>query len=164
MSTSSSSQCPLCGGSNNLPTSPLVSSSSVKSWLLSVANAAQTGFRMMRRHGSKLSSMTRRKSVFKLKSHPLHKPVPFLFTRVAPTSSFDASHAVVLRRVEVSDAVVNAAGLLAESRALRGYDALHLASAVSLQNRVPVSVSFMAFDRQLMTAAKLEGLSSVVDL
>ncbi|HET7057617.1 MAG TPA: type II toxin-antitoxin system VapC family toxin [Nitrospiraceae bacterium] len=66
--------------------------------------------------------------------------------------------------VEVTDALVKAAGLLAESRALRGNDALHLASALSLQNRVPVSVSFMAFDRELMTAAKLEGLPSATDL
>ena len=66
--------------------------------------------------------------------------------------------------VEVTDALVKTAGLLAESRALRGYDALHLASALYLQNRASVSVFFMAFDRQLMTAAKLEGLSSAADL
>ena len=66
--------------------------------------------------------------------------------------------------VEVTDGLVKAAGLLAESRALRGYDALHLASALNLQNRATVSVSFMAFDRQLMTAAKLEGLFSAADL
>jgi predicted nucleic acid-binding protein len=66
--------------------------------------------------------------------------------------------------VEVTDALVKAAGLLAESRALRGYDALHLASALSLQSRVPVPVSFMAFDRNLMTAARLEGLSGPADL
>jgi hypothetical protein len=43
-------------------------------------------------------------------------------------------------------------------------DALHLATALSLQSRVPVSVSFLAFDRQLMTAAKREGLASVSDV
>ena len=59
---------------------------------------------------------------------------------------------------------MKAADPLAESRALRGYDPLHLASALNLQNRATVSVSFMAFDRQLMTAAKLEGLLSAADL
>ena len=66
--------------------------------------------------------------------------------------------------VEVTDILVKAAGRLAESRELRGYDALHLASAVSLQNQASVPVTFMAFDRQLMTAAKLEGLSSAANL
>jgi predicted nucleic acid-binding protein len=66
--------------------------------------------------------------------------------------------------VEVTDILVKAAGRLAESRALRGYDALHLASALSLQNQASVPVTFMAFDRQLMTAAKLEGLSSAANL
>ncbi|MBA3753998.1 MAG: type II toxin-antitoxin system VapC family toxin [Nitrospira sp.] len=86
---------------------------------------------------------------------------PQVYRRIVGAFEEDWSRYVA---IEVSDALVKAAGLLAESRALRGYDALHLASALSLQNRVPVSVSFMAFDRQLMTAAKLEGLSNAADL
>ena len=66
--------------------------------------------------------------------------------------------------VEVTDGLAKAAGLLAETRALRGYDALHLASALRLQSRIPVPMSFMAFDRHLMNAARLEGLSSPADL
>jgi predicted nucleic acid-binding protein len=63
--------------------------------------------------------------------------------------------------VEVTDVLVKEAGRLAESRALRGYDALHLASALSLRSRLTAPVSFLAFDQRLMTAAKREGLSAL---
>ena len=84
-----------------------------------------------------------------------------VYSRIVSAFEEDWNRYVV---IEVTDALVKAAGLLAESRALRGYDALHLASALNLQNRATVSVSFMAFDRQLMTAAKLEGLFNAADL
>jgi uncharacterized protein len=58
--------------------------------------------------------------------------------------------------VEVTDQIVKHAGDLAASRALRGYDALHLASAVSLRERVSSSMMFLAFDRELSVAAKRE--------
>ena len=61
--------------------------------------------------------------------------------------------------VEVTDRIVKDAGDLAASRALRGYDALHLASALSLSKQVTASVSFLAFDRALSLAAKREALS-----
>jgi len=60
--------------------------------------------------------------------------------------------------VEVTDRIVKNAGDLAASRALRGYDALHLASALSLRERVSSSVMFLAFDRELSVAAKRETL------
>lgn len=60
--------------------------------------------------------------------------------------------------VEVTDRLVKSAGTLAASRALRGYDALHLASALSLRERVPSAVMFVAFDRELNIAAKREAL------
>lgn len=60
--------------------------------------------------------------------------------------------------VEVTDRLVKSAGNLAASRALRGYDALHLASALSLRERVPSAVMFVAFDRELNIAAKREAL------
>ena len=60
--------------------------------------------------------------------------------------------------VEVTDRLVKTAGHLAASRALRGYDALHLASALSLRERVPSSMMFVAFDRALSIAAKRESL------
>ena len=60
--------------------------------------------------------------------------------------------------VEVTDRLVKNAGDLAAHRALRGYDALHLASALSLCQQVTVSVTFLAFDRELTLAAKREAL------
>ena len=60
--------------------------------------------------------------------------------------------------VAITDGLVKDAGDLAASRALRGYDALHLASALSLRQQVTVSVTFLAFDRALSLAAKREAL------
>lgn len=60
--------------------------------------------------------------------------------------------------VEVTDRLVKNAGDLAAHRALRGYDALHLASALSLCQQVTASVTFLAFDRELTLAAKREAL------
>ena len=57
--------------------------------------------------------------------------------------------------VEVTDRIVKHTGDLAASR---GYDALHVASALSLHERVPSSVMFLAFDRELSIAAKREAL------
>ncbi len=58
--------------------------------------------------------------------------------------------------VEVTDRLVKNAGDLAASRALRGYDALHLASALSLHERIHSLLMFVAFDRELNIAAKRE--------
>ena len=60
--------------------------------------------------------------------------------------------------VAITDGLVKDAGDLAASRALRGYDALHLASALSLRQQVTASVTFLAFDRALSLAAKREAL------
>lgn len=60
--------------------------------------------------------------------------------------------------VEVTDRLVKDAGELAAHRALRGYDALHLASALSLREQVPSEVTFLAFDHELMRAARREAL------
>jgi predicted nucleic acid-binding protein len=60
--------------------------------------------------------------------------------------------------VEVTDRLVKDAGDLAAHRALRGYDALHLASALGLRERMLSAVTFLAFDRELVVAAKREAL------
>lgn len=60
--------------------------------------------------------------------------------------------------VEVTDQLVKVAGNLVGHRALRGYDAVHLASALSLRERVSSMVTFLAFDRELTVAAKREAL------
>ncbi len=60
--------------------------------------------------------------------------------------------------VEVTASVVSAAGDLAESRALRGFDAIHLASALALGSALGTSPELMAFDARLVGAARAEGL------
>ena len=60
--------------------------------------------------------------------------------------------------VDVSESVVKAAGILAESHALRGAEAIHLASAVALSKQVGESVMFFCFDGRLAGAAGKEGL------
>jgi len=62
--------------------------------------------------------------------------------------------------VEVSEAVVRQAGDLAEQHALRGFDAIHLASALVVQRQSSHSVSFSAWDETLMRAALVEGLAT----
>ena len=49
------------------------------------------------------------------------------------------------------------AGELAAHRALGGYDALHLASALVLREQIS-SITFLAFDRELMVAGRRESL------
>ncbi len=56
-------------------------------------------------------------------------------------------------RLDVSDKLSRQAGDLAERYSLRGYDAVHLASAVQLSERFDV-VRFLAFDDRLNEAAR----------
>ncbi|MDN5941706.1 MAG: type II toxin-antitoxin system VapC family toxin [Nitrospira sp.] len=60
--------------------------------------------------------------------------------------------------VEVTDRIVKHAGDLAAQRALHGFDALHLASALNLRDRLTIPVTFLAFDQELTLAAKREAL------
>jgi predicted nucleic acid-binding protein len=57
--------------------------------------------------------------------------------------------------------VVRAAGILAENHALRGADAIHLASAVTLSKQLGESTMFLCFDGRLATAAGKEDLRVV---
>ena len=50
------------------------------------------------------------------------------------------------------------AGELAEARALRGYDAIHLASALALRDRTTSAPLFACYDANLARAAQAEGL------
>jgi predicted nucleic acid-binding protein len=61
--------------------------------------------------------------------------------------------------VDVSDPLVKIAGQLAERHALRGYDAIHLASAVIIRNEGDQPVNFSCLDARLLRAARREGLS-----
>lgn len=60
--------------------------------------------------------------------------------------------------VEVSESVAKLGGTLTERQSLRGFDAIHLASALLLRNRTRLDVSFSCFDERLKAAAKAEGL------
>lgn len=60
--------------------------------------------------------------------------------------------------VEVTEAVVAQADALAWDYGLRGYDAVHLASALLWQNGLSEIVTLATFDRQLWDAAQLIGL------
>lgn len=58
-----------------------------------------------------------------------------------------------LDRIPVSDEIAYSAGDLAERYALRGFDAIHLASARWLQDDVD-NLHFLAFDARLMVVAR----------
>ena len=60
--------------------------------------------------------------------------------------------------IKLTDAVVRSAGDLAKKHSLRGFDALHLASALELQKAVPLPVLFSSSDARLRESANKEGL------
>lgn len=65
----------------------------------------------------------------------------------------------ITSHVDVDDSLVREAGDLAELHNLRGYDAIHLASAARLQRLVGEPVRFFAADERLMSAAAGTGLA-----
>lgn len=66
-----------------------------------------------------------------------------------------------LLRVELAPDALRSAGDLAEIYGLRGFDSIHLASALWLKTRVSVPVDFAVFDRRLAAAASKAGLTVV---
>lgn len=62
--------------------------------------------------------------------------------------------------LEVTEGLVRRAGDLAEGHALRAYDAVHLASALLLHDRVRLDVTFLCFDERLEEAAQAAGLGT----
>ena len=83
-------------------------------------------------------------------------------------SSTDAEHRrrvsqfnrdwVELLRIELTALVARNAGELAELHAIRGFDAIHLASALWLRDRADEAFLFAAFDRRLCEGAAAAGL------
>ncbi len=59
-------------------------------------------------------------------------------------------------RLEVAEPLIKLAGELTERRALRAYDAIHLASALTIRKNA--QVEFIAADERLLAAASTEGL------
>jgi predicted nucleic acid-binding protein len=72
--------------------------------------------------------------------------------------ALDADYVEVLK-VEVSEEVVRQAGELAESHALRGFDAIQLASARWLARKTRKPVRLLAFDQRVNEAAQALGLA-----
>jgi predicted nucleic acid-binding protein len=62
-------------------------------------------------------------------------------------------------RLAVSESLVRLAGGLAEEHALRGYDAVHLACAITLRDSVPEDVEVSTWDAALIAAANAEGFA-----
>jgi uncharacterized protein len=62
-------------------------------------------------------------------------------------------------RVQVTEPLVTLAGDLAEKHGLRGFDAVHLASAMTLREASSSNVLFSCADRPLQTASREEGFA-----
>ena len=60
--------------------------------------------------------------------------------------------------IKLTDSLARSSGGLAEKCALRGFDALHLASALELKKSIPHPVHFSSSDVRLKESAKSEGL------
>ncbi len=60
--------------------------------------------------------------------------------------------------IKLTDVVAKSSGDLAEKCALRGFDALHLASALELKKALPHPIFFSSSDARLKDSAKKEGL------
>ena len=75
----------------------------------------------------------------------------------AALSAFDAEW-TALARVQMSEMLVARAAVVAWDHRLRGYDAVHLATALFWQGMVGERVSVATFDPQLWRAAQTSGL------
>lgn len=60
--------------------------------------------------------------------------------------------------IEVTDGIIRSAGDIAEKYLLRGFDSIHLASAVSLKGKIRGEVYFSSADAKLNRAAGKEGI------
>jgi uncharacterized protein len=63
-------------------------------------------------------------------------------------------------RVEVNDELNRYIDRVVERYPLRGFDAIHLASAILIQERVPEDFVFACFDGRLARAARSQGLET----
>jgi predicted nucleic acid-binding protein len=61
-------------------------------------------------------------------------------------------------RVPLHDDILDLARALTERHPLRGFDAIHLASALSLRQALDEEIAFAAADHRLLQAAASEGL------
>jgi predicted nucleic acid-binding protein len=78
------------------------------------------------------------------------------YKRVKQELDADWEHYFVLN---LTNGLVQSAGDFSEKHALRGFDALHLASAVEIKRLTSLPVTFSSSDARLRSAAKAEGLA-----
>jgi predicted nucleic acid-binding protein len=78
------------------------------------------------------------------------------YGRVKKELDTDWEHYFVL---SLANELVKSAGDLSEKHALRGFDALHLASAVEIKRLTSLPVTFSSSDARLRSAAQAEGLT-----
>jgi predicted nucleic acid-binding protein len=64
-------------------------------------------------------------------------------------------------RIRLDDDVLGAARLVIQRHGLRGFDGIHLASALALQNQWDETVVVVAADQRLLRAAAAEGLATL---
>ncbi len=74
--------------------------------------------------------------------------------------TFDADWRAYVR-VDLVDALLILARDLVQRRPLRGFDAIHLASALRLRDQIGDEVRFVASDERLLAVASSEGLATV---
>jgi len=91
----------------------------------------------------------------KLREGHLTKPKHALACR-----QFEADWPAYIR-VDLFDELLVIARDLIQRHPLRGYDAIHLASAISLKNGLGQQVSFSAADERLLRAAEKESLEVI---
>ena len=60
--------------------------------------------------------------------------------------------------LSVTENMINLAGNLAEKHALRGFDSIHLASALTLRQKLFSPIVFSCFDDKLQKASERENL------
>jgi predicted nucleic acid-binding protein len=63
--------------------------------------------------------------------------------------------------LDLAESVVQVAGDLAERHRIRGFDAIHLASGLTLSRRVRDPITFVCWDIRLWNAAQEEGFDMV---
>ncbi len=80
-----------------------------------------------------------------------------LFGRIIDTFQRDWDSFIC---VEVTNELNVLIDRLVSSHPLRGFDAIHLASAISVNERLPVGLLFACFDSKLAHAAKKENLET----
>ena len=64
-------------------------------------------------------------------------------------------------RIEVTDDLNESINRITATYSLRGFDAIHLASALLIYERIPEDFHFACFDRILLQAAQGEGLETL---